>query len=113
MEDDADSNVSGLILTGGGTLLLSGSNTYEGGTYVDAGTLIASNATAIPAGGSLAIGAGGTFIFDPTATAAPLGGSALAASAVAAVPEPGTLALVAAAMVAGLGIWRRRKELSA
>ena len=49
----------------GGTLILSGSNTYSGGTEVLAGTLIATSNQSLPAGGSLTIGAGGMFHFRP------------------------------------------------
>ena len=58
----------GLVLDGPGTLVLSGTNTYTGGTTVDAGTLVATTSTAIPAGTSLTVAAGGTFTFDPSAT---------------------------------------------
>jgi len=84
-------------------LILSGSNSYGGGTTVSDGTLIVINSNAIPAETSLTVGAGGTFIFDPSQA------SALAASAAIAVPEPGTLVLLAAGVV-GLGwVWRRRR----
>ena len=62
-----------LSLTGDGTgtLVLSGTaNTYSGGTYVDAGTLIANNSGAVPNGSSLTVGAGSVFIFDPMASVA-------------------------------------------
>ena len=92
----------------GGTLILSGSDTYSGGTIVQAGTLEVTAADALPAGQRLTVGAGGTFIFDPTAVAAPVTGSALAASSVAAVPEPGTLTLLFAALAVGFVAWRKR-----
>ena len=53
-----------LTLGGGGTLVLSGANSYNGGTTVSAGTLILSNSSAIAAYTNLTIGAGGTLIFD-------------------------------------------------
>ncbi len=93
----------------GGTLILSGSDSYTGGTFVTAGTLEATTAAALPEGSSLTIGAGGTFIFDPTATAAPLVASP--AGLVAPVPEPGTLVLLlAGAMLAAFAAWRQRKN---
>ena len=41
-------------------------NAYSGGTTVPDGTLIAASDYSVPANTSLTIGAGGTFIFDPT-----------------------------------------------
>ena len=41
----------------GGTLILSGSDTYGGGTNVNAGTLIVTNNTALPSETSLTVGA--------------------------------------------------------
>ena len=59
-----------LTETGSGTLIVGGDNSYTGGTNVLGGTLIVSSASALPYGSSLTVGAGGTFIFDPTAAAA-------------------------------------------
>ena len=100
-----------LELSGPGTLVLANSNTYGvsgGGTIVSGGTLIATCSDAIPAGTSLSVGAGGVFIYDPSQ--APTAGSVVAAGTVAAVPEPGTLTLLAAglAVAAAFG-WRRRR----
>jgi len=83
-----------LSLSGNGQLILSGTNNYTGGTTVDGGTLYATNSSALPEGSSLTIGAGGTFIFDPSVAAA----QSITASpaSVAAVPEPGMLELLAA-----------------
>ena len=88
-----------------GTLILSGSDNYSGGTIVTAGTLIVTNADALPSGTSLTVGAGGTFIFDPSqAVAAPIISST--ASQTNAVPEPGTLALLTVA-VCGAAVYHR------
>ena len=54
----------------GGTLILSGKDSYSGGTNVDAGTLVVTSPGAIADGTSLIVGAGGTFIFDPMFAAA-------------------------------------------
>ena len=62
----------GSLTVNSGELILSGTNTYTGGTTVDAGTLAITTATALPDGTSLTVGAGGTFIFDPSLTGSPV-----------------------------------------
>jgi len=95
---------------GTGTLVLSGTDSYSGGTTVSAGTLVATSNTALPGGTSLIVSAGGTFIFDPGQAGAPVAGPA-ASSGVAAVPEPDTLVLLAAgAVLAAFAAWRRRRN---
>jgi autotransporter-associated beta strand protein len=91
----------GLLKTGGGNLILSGSNTYGGPTIIAAGTLTALSNTALPNGSSLTIAAGGTLVFDPAemSTGSPV-------SDARAVPEPGTLLLMAAA--GSIMAWRRK-----
>ena len=98
----------GSVLVDSGTLILSGSDSYTGGTAVSGGTLEVTSGIALPAGQSLAVGASGTFIFDPTATAPPL--TASAGLAVTAVPEPSTLALLGMGAVALLAYARRRRK---
>jgi autotransporter-associated beta strand protein len=100
----------GLTLTGNGELVLSGTGSYGGPTAVDGGTMYLTNSTALPAGSPLIVGAGGTFIFDPSQAFAPVGGNAAASPhGIGAVPEPGTLALVLAGLVVGFAVCRRRK----
>ncbi len=95
----------------GGTLILSGTDNYSGGTTVTAGTLILTSNTALPDGTSLTVGAGGTLIFDPSqVAAAPITLSA-ASPTTQAVPESGTLALLITGLVVGFAAWRRRKGI--
>ena len=97
---------------GSGTLVLAGTNSYTGGTYVDAGTLIANNSSALADGSGLVVGAGGTFVFDPTVAGAPTTAAPqIRRAGVEAVPEPGTIALLIAGLVAGVGVrqWRTRR----
>jgi autotransporter-associated beta strand protein/T5SS/PEP-CTERM-associated repeat protein len=92
----------GLTKIGSGTLILSGSDNYTGGTDVEDGTLIVTNSDALPVGGSLTVGAGGTFIFDPSLAGGSIEGSSLAVSpagGVAAVPEPSTSTLLGVAVI--------------
>jgi autotransporter-associated beta strand protein len=133
-----------------GTLTLTGSNVYSGGTSVTGGLLEITSASALPAGTSLTIGAGAGVVFDAgigsgtgdamialstgkasgTLLAAPLASGAAAdrvpsgcgsaplavapaagGSEVAAVPEPGTLGLLAAGLTGALlAAWRKRRH---
>jgi autotransporter-associated beta strand protein len=87
---------------GSGQLVLSGSNTYGGGTAVVDGTLEILNSSALPDGSSLTVGAGAEALFSGAIAAAPVNYSA--------VPEPGTLQLLAVAAGLGIGLWQRRKH---
>ena len=98
-----------LSLSGDGQLILSGTDSYTGGTTVNDGTLYVTNSSALPDGTNLTIGPGGAFIFDPAATAAQ--SLAVSPAATAAVPEPGMLGLLAAGgvcLVAARFLRRRR-----
>jgi autotransporter-associated beta strand protein len=91
---DGTTNQLALSLTGPGTLILSGSSSYTGGTTVSDGTLILTNSEALGDGTSLTVGAGAPSLFDTS----PGNVSAAASPSMAAVPEPGTLMLLAAAL---------------
>ncbi len=77
---------------GAGELILSGTNTYNGRTNDEEGTLIVETAASLPTGSSLYVGQGASSI-----SLAQLAGEPLAASpgAASAVPEPGMLAAFA------------------
>ena len=114
--DTTHGGTSTLILTGGGTLVLSNTNSYSGGTDVVDGTLDVMASDAISYGSSLTVGTNGTVEFGDPSASLPYPLVAIAwhaaspAGAVAAVPEPGTLVLLAlGAVAAGLSVWRRRK----
>ncbi len=85
----------------GGTLILSGSDTYSGGTNIDAGRLIITNNAALPDGSSLTVGSGGTLIFDPS-----LAGAATV-STLSAVPEPGSVLVLGVGAIGLLAYARR------
>jgi fibronectin-binding autotransporter adhesin len=96
-----------------GTLVLGGANTYSGGTDVNAGTLVIDSTSALPDGSSLFVGQGASSDF----TFAPVAGGGASPAAVsagfAAVPEPGTLALLAAAVGAAVVCrFRRRSKIA-
>ncbi|MGD0896961.1 MAG: autotransporter-associated beta strand repeat-containing protein, partial [Thermoguttaceae bacterium] len=113
---------AGLVKNDTGTLTLSGTNSYSGGTTVSDGLLVINRSSALPTGSILTIGANGSVeLGDSTlnGNAIPLGTSpsagtlapqGVAADGVHAVPEPGTLALLAAAAACGFAI-RRKKGL--
>ena len=85
---DVSGSISGtgpLTMSGtNGTLILSGTGLYTGGTIVNAGILAVTTSTAIPDNQSLTVGAGGTLIFDPSYSAGTIQGMSLAASPVTA-----------------------------
>ncbi len=94
----------GLTVDGGGTLILTADNTYDGGTVVSAGTLVVGSAESLSECSGLIVGGGAAPVL---ASAGPTG--VLAAQGIAAVPEPGTLALLGMiGLVGAFVVWRRR-----
>ncbi len=96
----------------GGTLTLSGTNNYSGGTTVTGGgTLIATSSLAIEDGTNLSVGDGVGAFGSPIV---PGGGSETASAnsqAVSAVPEAGTLSLMLTAL-SGAAVYRRLRRRS-
>jgi autotransporter-associated beta strand protein len=99
------SGSGGLAMIGSGQLTLGGTNTYTGGTAVANGTIFVTNNAAIEDGTNLYVGSGALALgaVVPAPSAAPT-----AVPAVAPVPEPGTLALLAAGGIFLLRPPRRR-----
>jgi autotransporter-associated beta strand protein len=151
------SNSSGgsyaLSVSGGGELILSGTDTYSGGTTVNGGTLAVTAASALPSSGLLTISGGGRIVLgsgsgigallgasspitsgavvlaaasslpvtieSPSGNMATLGGApaisqGVAGSAVggsaAAVPEPGTIVLLATGALTLAAVVRRKRR---
>ena len=108
------SGTGSLTLVGGGELILSGTNTYTGGTFVDDGTLVINSANSLPSGSSLTVGAGGTMIFDSSFTGSPVVSNSYESrpsSNTESVPEPSTIALLISGLIAGgLFLFRKQKQ---
>jgi autotransporter-associated beta strand protein len=86
-----------LTLTGGGKLILAGTNTYSGGTAVSGSTLIVTSVNGLAGGSNLTVGNSGSFAPD----------GAVTSSAVTPVPEPGTVLLLLASAI----LWRAKARL--
>jgi autotransporter-associated beta strand protein len=93
----------GARLTGGsvtkngtGTVVLSGQNSYTGGTQVVSQTLVVTSADALPKGGDLTIGPGATLVLPVGLIGSAGAGRAVAAAAVA-LPNPTPVAATAPA----------------
>jgi autotransporter-associated beta strand protein len=96
------------LILSGGTLALSGTNAYSGGTCVEAGTLTVASPFSLVDGSNLSVGLDAASLFATSPAAGQAVSSPSAAPPVAAVPEPSTLALlVAGAVLAGFAAWRR------
>ena len=103
------SGLGGLIMTGGsGSLTLTGTNTYSGGTEVIGGTLVLANNEAVMDGMNLSVGndLGQFGSLVPAAESRP----PAASPGTAAVPEPGTLGLLAAAVASAVVYHRVRRR---
>ncbi len=92
-----------LVLDGPGTLVFDGTNTYTGGTLDEVGTLVLANNEALAAGTSLIVG-------NPSLV--PLILQRAVSVDARAVPEPGTLGLLAGAALSILVYRRRRRALA-
>jgi autotransporter-associated beta strand protein len=97
----------GIEKDGTGTLVLSGSNTYTGGTTVAAGTLVVDSRAAMADGSNLKIGAESSVFFG-AATAEPGLLQAAPLTGTSAVPEPESFAIVAAGAAAAVVARRQR-----
>jgi fibronectin-binding autotransporter adhesin len=93
---------NGLIKAGPGEMVLSGSNTYTGGTNVLAGILVIDSPSSLAGGSNLTVGQSASSLFAGPAFATP-------SSDIAAVPEPGTVGLLAAGLIAGYLLARRKR----
>lgn len=101
-----------LTLTGNGRLVLTGTDSYSGGTFVEGdATLIVTNLTAIETGTSLYVG-GAISAFAPIVPQSELGAvPANADAAVAPVPEPGAMTLLVMSVISTMLALHRRKEV--
>ena len=104
---------AGPLVVDAGTLVLAGSDLFLGGTIDLDGVLTIASNEAMAAGTSLSVGAGGVMIFDPTAGGMPVADQITPKSTIHTVPEPGSIALLVAIVVAAwsssvLGGWIRR-----
>jgi fibronectin-binding autotransporter adhesin len=106
------SGSGGVVKTGAGIWTLAGTNTYLGGTEVDAGTLDFTGADALLAGQNIVVGDNGTIVFasglPAESLAAPVGMTEERApttrageTSTAAVPEPPALLLLLTCVLAG------------
>jgi fibronectin-binding autotransporter adhesin len=104
--DDGGNRSLTLDGDGSGRLVLSGTNSYMGGTIVNAGTLVVDSTTALADGSSLTVGQGASSLFAPASAVEPA-----STAGVGAVPEPGTAALLVVGLLVGFEVLRKRKRI--
>jgi autotransporter-associated beta strand protein len=113
------SSVGSLALTkvGTGTLVLSGTDNYTGGTTVLGGKLKVNSVNGLADGSNLSVGVSLGLFPDaivPPSTSAPAVENSATESSPLPVPEPGTMALVAAAALLAIhSRWRNRRRTTA
>ena len=108
----AISGSNSLSTSGVGELILSGQDTYTGGTSIRSGTLTVAGAGVLPDIGILTVGNGGSVISESSLGIKGLPGSAvpMAAGAISSVPEPSTLLLLIVGAVGLVArVWRRKR----
>ena len=106
------SGIGPLVKSGEGTVILSGANTYSGGTVIEGGTLEITDPHALPADGSLTVLSGRVVLQSGLGHAVELSGLSISLGAAPApVPEPSTLALLGAGALGLAVCWRRRHGL--
>jgi fibronectin-binding autotransporter adhesin len=90
------------LVLGGGALVLSGSNSYTGGTVVLGGTLTIAASNSIAPGTSLTLGNSAAFAAQVNT------GNSVTSEAISktSVPEPASLVLLGASAIAWLCRWR-------
>ena len=93
---DNGAGMSLTLISSGGTLVLSGSDSYTGGTNVEEGTLVVTSPDAIADGTSLTVGDPILFLPEATMAIPSARPNIIPAAAVAPVPEPASLAILAA-----------------
>jgi autotransporter-associated beta strand protein len=106
LSGDISGTGTGLTKQGSGTLLLSGENSYDGGTSVLAGTLDFGNALALPPGSNATVGTGGVIVFSSGYTGPITSGGEVQNAGAVAVPEPAAFALLAAAALTAVMVGR-------
>jgi len=105
----SDNGLGRNLTLNGGELILSGTNSYGGGTTVNEGILSVTNNDALPGGGSLTIGAGGVLMFDPSTPVVP----PPVLQVVNSVPEPSSVVLLGVVAFGLLGFaWRQKRRVA-
>jgi autotransporter-associated beta strand protein len=94
----------------GGKLILSGTDTFTGGTIVTAGTVVVTSAATLANGSNLTVGANATKLGAVVPDPPPSDGSVSGNSG--AVPEPGMLPLLAVGAIVVRGSLMRHREAS-